>query len=305
MARLSVIITTFNRRQLLPVAIESIKNSGTDAEIIIVDDASSDNTKDYCESLEGIRYIRLDRNQGTAAARNAGITECTTPYIAFLDDDDWRLPGTLQKQLDLLEQNETCALVYGKVLYANQNRELNGESNISQPSPQGDVSVQLLHRNFITLSTVVAKKECLLQYGMFDTSPEMLGLEDWDMWLRLSGGYRVLAVQEPVAVYRKPEKNSGQWYSDIGRQYSLAALAYRKKWFHLPGVREKLGAEFRETKKKILTHTSDVIIYGALNNTLNPKEKIARLRSAVTCWPRNLVSLRFYKALVKAILNRQ
>ena len=305
MARLSVIITTFNRRQLLPVAIESIKNSGTDAEIIVVDDASSDDTKDYCESLEGIRYIRLDRNQGTAAARNAGITECTTPFIAFLDDDDWRLPGTLQKQIDLLEQNETCALVYGKVLFANQKRELTGDSNINQPSPQGDVSVQLLHRNFITLSTVVVKKECLLQYGMFDTSPEMLGLEDWDMWLRLSGGYRVLAVQEPVAVYRKPEKNSGQWYSDIGRQYSLAALAYREKWFHLPGVREKLGAEFRETKKKILMHTSDVIIYGALNNTLNAKEKIARLRSAVTCWPRNLVSFRFYKALAKAILNRR
>lgn len=305
MARLTVIITTFNRRQLLPKAVESIRNSGTDAEIIVVDDASTDDTKEYCERLEGIRYIRMDRNQGTAAARNAGIKECRTPFIAFLDDDDWRLPGTFQLQLDLLEKNENCALVYGKVLYSNQNRELTGDSNISQPSPQGNVSLQLLHRNFITLSTVVARKECLVKYGMFDTSPAMLGLEDWDMWLRLSGGCQVLAVQVPVAVYRKPEKNSGQWYSDIGRQYSLAADAYRKKWFHLPGVKEQLGAEFRETKKEILAHTSDVIIYGALNNALSAKQKMARLWSAVICWPRNLVSLRFYKALAKAILNRK
>lgn len=305
MARLSVIITTFNRRKLLPKAIESVKNSGIAADIIVVDDASSDGTEEFCRTLDGIEYIRQDQNRGTAAARNAGIQASNTPLIAFLDDDDWRLPGTFQAQLDLLEQNENCGLVYGKVLYADQNHELNGDSNTSHPAPQGDVLLQLLHGNFITLSTVVLKKECIVNTGMFDTSRKMLGLEDWDMWLRMSTRYQVRAVHEPVAVYRKPEKGSGQWYSDIGRQFSLAALAYRKKWFRLPGVKEKLGSGFNATKKKILTHTSDVIIYGALHNSRNLKEKMTRLMSAVNCWPQNLVSLKFYKALAKAILNRQ
>lgn len=299
-----MIITTFNRRKLLPKAIESVKNSGIGAEIIVVDDASSDNTKEYCEGLDGIQYIRLEDNRGTAAARNAGIQACKTPLIAFLDDDDWRIPGTFQAQLDLLEQHESCCLVYGKVLYANQDQELTGDSNTNQPAPQGDVLLQLLHRNFITLSTVVIKKDCIINTGMFDTSPKKLGLEDWDMWLRLSAVYQVMAVHEPVAVYRKPEKNSGQWYSDIGRQYSLAAVAYREKWFHLPGVKTKLGDRYRVTRKKILMHTSDVIIYGALNNSKNLLEKGARFISAVKCWPQNLLRLNFYKALVKGILNR-
>ena len=181
MARLSVIITTFNRRKLLPRAIESVKNSGIGAEIIVVDDASSDGTKEYCEGLDGIQYIRMDRNRGTAAARNAGLQASRTSLIAFLDDDDWRLPGTFQAQLDLLEQTENCGLVYGKVLYANQDHELTGDSNTNLPAPEGEVLLQLLHLNFITLSTVVAKKDCIIKAGMFDTSPQKLGLEDWDM----------------------------------------------------------------------------------------------------------------------------
>ncbi|MEO6613338.1 MAG: glycosyltransferase family 2 protein [Chitinophagaceae bacterium] len=304
MPRLSVIITTFNRDQLLPRAIESIRNPGVDSEIIVVDDASTDETREYCEGVAGIKYIRQEQNQGTAAARNAGILASSAPYIAFLDDDDWRLPGTFYSQLSLLDKDKSCGLVYGKVLFSNQDNELTGDSTVNHPSPQGDVLLELLKRNFITLSSVVVRRECFDKVGMFDNSPKMLGLEDWDMWLRLSGYYSVMAINEPVAVYRRPDKDSGQWYSDLGRQFSMAADAYKQKWFQLPGVRSKLGKEFAASRKEILAHASDIILYHALNNSNNIREKGSRFRAAVKCWPKNLVQLRFYKAVAKAILNR-
>ncbi len=224
MSLVTFIISTRNRRHLLPRAIESVKNCGTESNIIIVDDASEDDTESFCKSLLSIQYIRHEKNMGTAAARNTGIRHCSTPYIAFLDDDDWRLPGTLQQQLELLQQNENCGLVYGKVLYANQQQELTGESNADQPSPQGDVVLTMLRQNFITLSSVVVKKECFDTLGLFDTSPSMLGLEDWDMWLRLAARYNIQCLNIPVAVYRKPEKGSGQWYSEMVHH----AGSYRK-----------------------------------------------------------------------------
>ena len=302
MPGLTVIITTFNRKKLLPHAIESIRNEGTDAEIIVVDDASTDGTREFCESLPGITYIRQDRNRGTAAARNAGIRQSRNDRIAFLDDDDWRLPGTFAEQISLLEQDPECGLVYGKVLYANQERQLNGESNLDQPAPEGDVLLELLHRNFITLSSVVLRKEALVNAGLFDESPAMLGLEDWDMWLRMTTRYKVRCLHKAVAVYRKPEAGSGQWYSDLGRQYALAGRAYRDKWFRIPAVREKLGHRFAEVRSKILSQTSDIIIYGALHHAKGFRDRMKRMMAALRCRPVNLLSMRFWKSMVRALL---
>lgn len=304
MPRLSVIIPTYNRVKLLRKAIESAKNAGDDAEIIVVDDASTDQTKEYCQNLEGIKYIRLEKNQGTAGARNKGLQASTTPFISFLDDDDWRLPATFHSQLSLLEEDKTCGLVYGKTLLSDQCGELIGESNGNFSAPQGDVLLQLLGKNFIPLSTVILRRECIDKVGLFDSSPKMSGIEDWDLWLRVSEFYSVKSVSEAVAVYRQPENTSGQWSSDMTRMFSLAATAYKEKWFNLPGVRAKLGAEFPARKKKILAHISDIILYQALNNSKNLMEKKSRFRLALKCWPENLIHIKFYKALVKGILNR-
>jgi glycosyltransferase involved in cell wall biosynthesis len=305
MYRLTVIITTYNRRQLLPKAIESVRDCGDDVEVIVVDDASTDDTRNYCEGLSGIRYIRQEKNKGTAAARNRGIAESRAPYVAFLDDDDWRLPGTFQPQVEVLEKNKNCAVVYGKVYYANQDQTLSGHSNLQVPTPAGDVLLELLQRNFITLSSVVARKQSMIDAGLFDDSRNMLGLEDWDLWLRLSARHSIQGINEPVAVYRKPEINSGQWYSDLGRQFSLAAVAYRKKWFLLPGLKEKLGPAYSRTKREILARTSDIILYSAIHHSKDRREKMRRLLAAVRCNPRHLVNLHFYKNVVTVLLNGQ
>src|SRR5689334_18161150 len=113
MPRVSVVITTYNRAQLLQRAIESARQAGSDLEMIVVDDYSSDGTPEVCAKLRDIRYVRLNANGGLANARNVGIAESSSEFIAFLDDDDLRLPGSIEKQLQALTANDHAAFCYG------------------------------------------------------------------------------------------------------------------------------------------------------------------------------------------------
>src|SRR6187549_1762319 len=99
MYKVSVIIATHSRPNLLPRAVKSAFEAGTDVEVIVVDDASTDETAKVCLKLEGIKYIRIERNQRVAGARNLGILASTADYITFHDDDDLRIPGSLDKQV--------------------------------------------------------------------------------------------------------------------------------------------------------------------------------------------------------------
>src|ERR1700756_3191722 len=111
MPRASIIIPTVNRPHLLPRAVESARVAGKDVEIIVVDDASVDTTAEVCRKFTGIRYIRLERNQGVAGARNVGLLASRSNYIAFLDDDDLRLPGSIDLQSDALDANPDVGFV--------------------------------------------------------------------------------------------------------------------------------------------------------------------------------------------------
>ena len=111
MARVSLIIPTHDRPTRLPQAVASARAAGRDVEVIVIDDASTDETAQVCQTLSGIHYYRVERNQGVAGARNLGIFESAAPYIAFLDDDDLRLPGSLDSQADLLDHDPMTSTV--------------------------------------------------------------------------------------------------------------------------------------------------------------------------------------------------
>ena len=115
MSRVSVIIPTHNRAAMLPRAIESAKRAGTDLEIIVVDDASTDETQALFRDRKDLIYLRMEQNVGQARARNAGITRSSGEYIAFLDDDDLRLPNSLDMQATMLAKDRNLGFVYGPV----------------------------------------------------------------------------------------------------------------------------------------------------------------------------------------------
>lgn len=230
MPSVSVIIPTRNRSQLLPRAIESARAAGTDVEVVVVDDASTDETAEVCRGINGIRYVRLERHQNVAGARNIGVLNSRGEYITFLDDDDVRLEGSINFQVEALCCAPRVGLIYGQALIADQ-RGVVTDTLYPAACPQGDIFWELLGRNFIPSGTPLFRRSCLLTTGLLDTSAP--GIEDWDLWIRIAALYPVSALEQPVMIWRKPTPSSGQFTSRADRMVAMSTRHFRRKWLKL------------------------------------------------------------------------
>jgi glycosyltransferase involved in cell wall biosynthesis len=269
----SVVITTHNRSHLLPRAIESAQNAGTDLEVIVVDDCSSDDTPEVCAQIPGIHYVRLSANRGLANARNVGIGESSSEFITFLDDDDLRLPGSLDKQLRAISADEGIALCYGQALIGDTRRQLPTGEIYPLECPQGDIFWDLLENNFIPVPSVLARKSSLLKEGCFNTN---LGLiEDWDMWLRLSERYLVAVVAEPVAIYRKAVAESGQMCSNSA-ELCKQALRVQQMALDRPRAQASAFTKRRYVRRKFRDRAYEILMTEATNSIHEGNAKSAR-----------------------------
>src|SRR5436190_20600798 len=260
MPKLTVIIPTHNRAGLLARAVESVHQAGTDLEVIVVDNASTDNTSQVCEGLPNIRYVRLDQNLGEGGARNFGIQESRSEYVAFLDDDDLRLPGSLDRQYEVLLRNPRAALVYGPVLIGDEDCRPTGES-FPASRPTGDVFWELLAFNFIPLPSVVARKQPLIAAGLF--APGLQPARDYDLWLRVTEKLEVAAVDDPVAIYRRWNVSGKQMSANLARQYSAGA-AVQSRGLTSPRARQASAATRRRVRRALLSVMSDSLLYEAV-----------------------------------------
>ena len=197
----SVVIPTYNRAHLIGRSIRSVlSQTYQDFEIIVVDDASTDNTEEVLRSLgnERIRYIRHEQNKGANAARNTGIKAARGKYIAFQDSDDIWLPDKLEKQMNVFK----AALPNVGVVYTGCIRVF-GNNIYYFPSSQfikkdGDIHQQLLIGNFIGTQSIIAPKEYLEKVGMFDE--RFPRLQDWELVIRLSKYYKFRFIDEPLLI---------------------------------------------------------------------------------------------------------
>ncbi len=126
MPKVNVIIATRNRCTLLKRAVESARRVGTDVEIIVVDDSSEDQTREVCKTWPDVRYIRPELRLGVGGARNVGLIAGNAPYVSFLDDDDVRLPGSIDAQVDMLNAAPDAGMIYGRALYGDQQGRTQG-----------------------------------------------------------------------------------------------------------------------------------------------------------------------------------
>jgi len=235
MPKASIIITTHSRPRLLKRAVESARAAGDEIEIVVVDDASTDETAQVCKSLSGIDYVRVERNQGVAGARNIGLVASRGEYIAFLDDDDTRLPGSLNMQVEILEREPEAGLTYGQAIWGDQDGRPSARSYPS-PCPAGDVFWKLLTRNFIPCGSVVFRRACLSRVGLLDD--RIAGLDDWDLWVRISEIYPIIATETPLSVWRRATPVSGQGTSEAARLVSASVRRFREVWMRLPRAAE-------------------------------------------------------------------
>ena len=256
----SIIIPTYNRPQLLRSAVESARTAGTDVEIIVVDDASKDETASVCRELSGIKYIRLERNQGVAGARNVGILASSSEFIAFLDDDDLRLPGSLDLQRAALAAAPEPGFVCGSMLIADQNYQLTGEIS-SAAHLSGDVFWQLLELDFPVMPlSVVIRKDCFLRVGLLNRS--LPGIDDWDILVRIAELYPAITMEVPVGIYRQPAPSSGQGSSAQSSQL-YRAVHHQLQLFGLPRVRSAPKSQLKAIRRRTVNRVVDTLLWNA------------------------------------------
>ena len=260
MARVSLIIPTFARPHLLPRAVHSAQQAGRDVEVIVVDDASSDTTAAVCAALPNIKYVRLDRNQGVAGARNVGVLASTGEFIAFLDDDDLRLPGSLDYQLSLFEEMPEAGFVAGGVLLANQDCVPTGDAALVR-SERGDLFWQILELSVHLIpGSVVVRKSCFRAAGLFNQ--RLAGIDDWDMWVRIAELYPVLVDPEPVCIYRCATPASGQGSSGLARHLH-AAVKHQNQLLSVPRAQSATQQRRRAVRKNTKRRIADTLTWRA------------------------------------------
>ncbi len=260
MARVSVIIPTHSRPRLLPQAVCSAFAAGADVEVIVVDDGSNDETAQVCSELAGIKYVRLERNQGVAAARNVGLMHSEGEYISFLDDDDVRLPGSLDLQARLLDENQNAGFTCGAMLMADQNYHLSGEV-VYPREVSGDVFWKILELDFPVMGlSALIRKECLLRVGLLDRNA--IGIDDWDILVRLAELFPVITTQEPVGIYRQPTWNSGQGSSARAKQLRRLAR-HQRKLLKLPRVAALTSGQRRAIRHRTADQIADTLLWSA------------------------------------------
>ena len=260
MPRASIIIPTFNRPHLLPRAVESARDAGKDVEIIVVDDASVDETSTVCRKLTGIRYVRLEHNQGVAGARNVGLLASRSNYIAFLDDDDLRLPGSIDLQADALDANTDVGFVCGAMLLANQDYSLTGETSVPTAG-KGDRFWELLELAFPVMPLcVLIRKDCFTRVGLLNS--RLRGIDDWDILVRIAELYSVMVLAEAVGIYRCPTRTSGQGSSSQASQLTRA-LSHQRQLFRLPRVNSATSSQRRRVRRRTVNRVADTLLWNA------------------------------------------
>ena len=203
MAHVSVVVPTYNRKETLPRAINSVLNQTFDEfKLHIVDTASSDGTKSVVGQYEDprIEYHRFEERKGASEARNIGIVRSNADYISFLDSDDELKPDHLETVISVLDQEDSdCAGIYTAV------EVCNGESieYIQSASKEYVSHDDLCGGNVIGgFSNLTIQRSVLIEAGFINESMDVF--EDYDLLLRItSPGYQFRGVDKPLTIRHK------------------------------------------------------------------------------------------------------
>ena len=197
----SIILPTYNRADTIERSVKSIlSQTYTNFEVIVVDDASMDNTESVISGIKDdrIKYLRHKSNKGGAAARNTGIKAAKGDYIAFQDSDDEWLPQKLYKQMEVFEACDSkLGVVYTSCIKFNGNIvESFPDINIINAGSNGFIHEKFLRYNLVTTQTALVRSECFKKAGGFDE--RLPRLQDWELWIRISKYYEFELINEPL-----------------------------------------------------------------------------------------------------------
>jgi glycosyltransferase involved in cell wall biosynthesis len=207
---ISVIIPCFNSERWLRDTLDSVfKQSYPVIEVIVVDDGSTDNSKDIISNYNHpITYI-YQKNQGPSVARNVGIQNARGDYIAFLDSDDLWDENKLYQQVDYLEKNKDVALVFSNVRVIDEKSNYVYTHFNKIPQQKGElIKAFFLGKIGMNTPTIVARKVAIDSIGGVDESLPMR--EDHHFLMRMAENYSIYHFKEPLVSRRMNEGSLSQ-----------------------------------------------------------------------------------------------
>jgi glycosyltransferase involved in cell wall biosynthesis len=256
--KFSIIIPTYNRATLLPETIKSVQNQTyTKWECIVVDDGSTDNTKEIVESLiqndNRIKYV-YQENAERSAARNNGIRNSSGDYICFLDSDDHYLPNNLSNLAEfILKSNEPVCLTIYQALNISKEEEI--RTNLDQPTKN---VIEYLYLNPTSPSRACIHSRILKDF-QFDE--DIVIVEDVIMWMKIASKYPVFVSNHVGVKYNIHEENSvnrkGNGSLKMYQGVILAKSRYRSIFNSIPRT------SYCDWTSRIITN---VAYYHYLNN---------------------------------------
>jgi len=243
MPRVSVIIPTYNRADMVCEAIDSALNQTLkDVEVIVVDDGSNDGTGDVLRERYGerIRYFHQE-NRGRSVARNRGIRASRSPYLLFLDSDDWLLPDALRQQSEFLDAHPDVDVVYSDGYYCDAAGQPIQRISLERPPvPEGKLlEVMVLHNVVVATHSAMVRRRALDRLGSPYFDETLRGTEDGYFWLCLAAqGSRFASLPVLTCKYRLHSGNAS----------SLSSPAWSQRWQSMLRRRYKiLNADFFPT----------------------------------------------------------
>jgi glycosyltransferase involved in cell wall biosynthesis len=243
----SVVIPCFNQAHYLSEAIESaLAQTLPPAELIVVDDGSSDNSFEVAGRYPVVVRQRQSR-LGVASARNAGMTASSGDLLVFLDADDRLLPGALEIGAEALCRRPPVAFVAG----ASHDIGVDGAGSpatLRQPIVSADHYLRLLESCFIwSGSSIVFRREAIEAVGGFDE--RLAAGDDYDLYLRLARRFPIYCHDEVVTEYRRHGANTTRDPSVVLKS-QLRVLARQRKSVGDDREREARRVGIRDTRRR-------------------------------------------------------
>lgn len=268
----SVVIPCFNRIKTLSRSIDSVVNQTyKPSEIIIIDDGSTDGTRDFIiKSYPNIKYF-FQPKKGVSSARNKGIRESSSDWVAFLDSDDEWLPQKLEKQINQLGKHSEIFISHTNEIWIRNGVRVNQMKKHQKYG--GYIFDKCLDICRISPSSVLIHKKVLKDVGVFDETLQVC--EDYDLWLRITSKYSVLFEKELLIVKYGGHKDQLSKVKEGIEQFRIQSL---EKILALNHLTEE---QFRITKNMLLRKLS---IYSKGLKKRNKFDELAFVKKKILNW---------------------
>jgi len=304
MPKVSVIIPSFNCELYIAETINSVLNqSHKNIELIVVDDGSSDRTREIVASFGPQVRLIAQPNSGRCAARNRGIREARGEYICLLDHDDYWFFDKIERQLTEFKRHPEAGGVYSN--YIIWHRDVVGQfpvpdsidlTNYSDGIDEelsGWIYHQFLINIYMLTSAAMFRVEVFERCGVYDES--LPYSEDWELWLRISREYPLIKLNRPTTLYRQHPQQVNRVMREIDYRIELLSKA-AEKW----GLCSRDGRCV--THRQFMNQLASYHMSFALCHLRDGKRSIA-IRSFIKAWFARPMKLKYLAYLLAAMLG--